>query len=1345
MMSRLRKAARIRSRCGRHLILTCLFICSALCFTSTKVAAAISFVQQNYVETSSAQTPRASVAVAVAGAQTAGDFNVLIISWWNPLPPATLANIQSVVDSKGNTYTLAVGPTVDPDTTLLEAQAIYYAKNIGAATAGANVVTVTFDKAVDFPGIRMAEYSGIDKFTPFDVGIGTVGNGTTPTTGSITTTYANDLLVAGNVLEATNTAAGANYTSRAITTLDGNIIEDRIVTATGSYNATSVANGTGHWVMQVGAFRAADTTVPTTPAGLAATAASSAQINLSWTASTDNIAVTNYLIERCQGSGCTAFTQIASIAPGTTYSNTGLTAATSYSYRIRATDANGNNSAYSNTATATTSAVADTQAPTVPGSFAATAASSTQINLSWTASTDNIGVSGYDIERCQGVGCSTFALVTTVTTTSYNNTGLTASTSYSYRIRAKDAVPNFSAYTATATATTQASPDTVAPSTPTSLSPVVVSSTQINLTWSASTDNVAVTSYKVERCAGAGCSNFAQVTSIASTGFSDTGLSAATAYSYRVRAADAANNLSSYSNVVSASTSTASGASGSVTYGYDSLGRLVQAASPTLNTAQSYSYDAAGNISSSGVTALTTLSTTNFSANSGGPGTQITLYGSGFSTTPASNTVKFNGTPATVVSATATQLVVTVPVGALSGAVSVTVGSTTVSTPQSFAVTSASGAPTITSFSPTNGLPATVVTITGTNFKTSVTSNKVLFNDTVAELTAATATTLTVKVPTGASAGHIRVITPNGSATSTADFYILLAQFATNSLGQTTRTTENATSAASVSITAANQTALILFDGQQGDQYVRAAIQGSNTANIQVFDPLGNSIASGSAGTPIDLPTFKISGTYIIAISNGTSGANYSIWVLKAKVVNLDLSWASTNSTEDRGFQRTFFNFNGSQNEVIQLTFNTSVTQGSPVLSLIDQFGSTVWSVTVPAQPSILTLLPLPSSGTFSLVSDPGSTANPYLVFYAGVGASTLVADATATFLGIFPNANRTVVGRAMFQGAAGQTITFRATHSQNYSGISLPGSYVSMYYYSNAGASPTYLLASTTIQPDFSLQVKNLPLATTYYVEINPGGVSSPLNVQVLSAPGGTNALDASPVSVAISNPGQMSITTFTAPSSGYVGINLAPSGSPTIGWGQVTLIGPGANGSVVYTTNTTAQNTLLVNNAYALGPLNPGQYFMYVTSAKTMYNGTANVSYSMEQSPTTYGTLTATISSATTGSLTGSGIFAVSTSRLGQSARYAFSGSYFNSARTLKATNLSGCAAAVVLHLPGDSSTLSYSYLSQHSPTNASGYIIAGSGTTNITFSPGATGTYILEFEPADGCTLNLSNTLN
>jgi hypothetical protein len=96
-----------------------------------------------------------------------------------------------------------------------------------------------------------------------------------------------------------------------------------------------------------------DTTAPSAPTGLAAAAVSSSQINLSWSASTDDTAVTGYRVERCQGSGCTTFAQVATPS-GITYSDNGLSASTLFRYRVRATDAAGNLSAYSSIANATT-------------------------------------------------------------------------------------------------------------------------------------------------------------------------------------------------------------------------------------------------------------------------------------------------------------------------------------------------------------------------------------------------------------------------------------------------------------------------------------------------------------------------------------------------------------------------------------------------------------------------------------------------------------------------------------------------------------------------------------------------------------------------------------------------------------------------------------------------------------------------------------------------------------------------------------------------------------------------------------------------------------------------------
>jgi hypothetical protein len=135
--------------------------------------------------------------------------------------------------------------------------------------------------------------------------------------------------------------------------------------------------------------------------------------------------------------------------------------------------------------------------------------------------------------------------------------------------------------------------DTTAPSAPGSLTATAATSSQIILNWAAATDNVAVTGYLIERCQGAGCSNFAQINTATSTTYTDGGLAAQTAYSYRVRARDAANNLGGYSNTASATTLQAGGA-GTSSYTYDELGRL-RTGTFAGNVRVDYQYDPAGN------------------------------------------------------------------------------------------------------------------------------------------------------------------------------------------------------------------------------------------------------------------------------------------------------------------------------------------------------------------------------------------------------------------------------------------------------------------------------------------------------------------------------------------------------------------------------------------------------------------------------------------------------------------------------------------------------------------------------------------------------------------------------
>jgi regulation of enolase protein 1 (concanavalin A-like superfamily) len=195
---------------------------------------------------------------------------------------------------------------------------------------------------------------------------------------------------------------------------------------------------------------------PTAPTNLAAIRASASQVNLTWGAATDGAPITGYLVERCAGTNCTSFAQIANLA-GTTYADSGLAASTDYSYRVRATDAT-TPGPYSNIATASALAVADTQAPTVPTGLAAGGVTTTSVTLTWTASTDlpnpgGKGVAGYYVYRN---GDATAPIATVKGGTSLTDSGLSSGTTYTYQVAAFDAaVPaNVSAPTAVLSVTT---------------------------------------------------------------------------------------------------------------------------------------------------------------------------------------------------------------------------------------------------------------------------------------------------------------------------------------------------------------------------------------------------------------------------------------------------------------------------------------------------------------------------------------------------------------------------------------------------------------------------------------------------------------------------------------------------------------------------------------------------------------------------------------------------------------------------------------------------------------------------------------------------------------------------
>ena len=285
---------------------------------------------------------------------------------------------------------------------------------------------------------------------------------------------------------------------------------------------------------------APDTTPPTAPTNFVRTGGSYTTIATSWTASTDNVGVTQYRLYR-------AGNQVGT-ATGTTFTFTGLTCSTSHNLEVEAIDAAGNVSSRAQL-TASTDAC-DTTPPTAPATLTATGAIG-QASLSWPAATDNVGVVRYDLYRGTSSGFTPSAgnLIAQPTTTSYADTGLAAGTYY-YKVAAEDLAGNIGPVSPEANAAVTA--DTSPPTAPTGLT-ATGGSQQAVLSWTAATDNVGVVRYNVHRATSPGFtpSTANRIAQPATAGYTDTGLPAATYY-YKVTAQDATGNVGPASNEASA-------------------------------------------------------------------------------------------------------------------------------------------------------------------------------------------------------------------------------------------------------------------------------------------------------------------------------------------------------------------------------------------------------------------------------------------------------------------------------------------------------------------------------------------------------------------------------------------------------------------------------------------------------------------------------------------------------------------------------------------------------------------------------------------------------------------------
>jgi chitodextrinase len=297
---------------------------------------------------------------------------------------------------------------------------------------------------------------------------------------------------------------------------------------------------------------ASDTQPPSRPGAPTAVSVSPTSVTLTWTPSTDDVAVVQYRVDTLS---------INSIR--TVYSTTNTATFTDlwpggWVFAVSAFDAAGNQSQWSPPSSGISLPMpTETVPPTVPTQLVASGITETGVVLSWQPSTDNVGVTGYDVwQYTPRLG--TLAKIGSTPATSFAVTGLTRDSSYTFYVQARDAQGNGSdLLSASVSVRTAGPPDTTPPTAPGTPIVVSLSSTSVTLSWAASTDNIGVTSYLASGQATPTTPSVSRSTTTTSVTVPD--LQAGTQYSFGVYALDAAGNVSPRSGTVTFTTPTTGG------------------------------------------------------------------------------------------------------------------------------------------------------------------------------------------------------------------------------------------------------------------------------------------------------------------------------------------------------------------------------------------------------------------------------------------------------------------------------------------------------------------------------------------------------------------------------------------------------------------------------------------------------------------------------------------------------------------------------------------------------------------------------------------------------------------
>src|SRR6266542_2416735 len=566
-----------------------------------------------------------------------------------------------------------------------------------------------------------------------------------------------------------------------------------------------------------------------------------------------------------------------------------------------------------------------------------------------------------------------------------------------------------------------------------------------------------------------------------------------------------------------------------VRYSYDSSGRLVGVTDQLGQTAR-YGYDEVGNGTSVQNLSTPALSVMSVTPRSGAPGTAVTISGGCFSLSPAANLVQFNGTAATVTSASPARLVVIVPEGATTGPVTVTVGSASATSDVPFTIDPAANGPSITGVTPAVVNVGDTISVSGTNFDSDVSAQVAALNGTRAPVQNATTTGLDILAPSGTSSGRVSVRTARGTATG-PDVYVAPSPYTAADVVTTARTSIGVPQ--TVSIPMANKIGLVLFDLSQG-QRASITLSGGTfgscgLSSVKVLDIRGTTVRS--LGCPsnsdfIDTFTASATGTYELlfvaaATATGTITAKVSEVPADA-TVTASIGGAAVTVTSTVPGQNLAVTFTGTagQRVFFKFTGNTFGCCLSTVVRKPD--GSTLVSTSIGSSDSIDTTT-LPVDGAYTIYFNPsgapvGSVTTQLFEVPADAVATTSIGGPAVTLSTTTPGQNLAVT----FLGTAGQRVFFKFTNNTF-------GCCLSTVVRKPDGST----LVSTSIGSSDSIDTTTLPVDGAYTIYFNPSGAPvGSVTTQLFEVPADATVaatIGGPAVTVTSTVPGQNLAVTFT------------------------------------------------------------------------------------------------------------------------------------------------------------------------------------------------------------------------